>query len=373
VKRRRARAQLLGALAATALGVLGCGAPSEKRAPAASPTTTQARAPLRVRVAIAEPRAVGALRDLSGVTSAFRTATVASEVAGRVVARHVEPGDAAPAGAPLVTLDPVLFEIAVREAEANRVSRAADAANARLELSRATELHREGAVSEGRLDTLRFAAERAEGALALAEANLRRARRAQADSVVRAPFGGSVERVAVQLGEFVAPGAPVVTLADFERVRFVAGATAAEAAQLQAGGSVVVSLAGAEIAAEVQSVALLPDAVTGTYSVEIWLPNPDGALRAGMVGQLRRAVGIAETLAVPRAALLRQREGLALYVLGERDGAPSAALRPVRIGRQDSELVEIVEGVRAGERVVVEGLFALSDGSPVYVDGEEEN
>jgi RND family efflux transporter MFP subunit len=311
------------------------------------------------------------LAGVTGITRPFRSATAAAEVGARVVERHVEPGQDVDAGDPLVSLDDTHLSIAVDEARAALNSREVDLAEARRELTRGEELVSQGAISDGRHDNLRFAAQRARSARELAAATLRKAERAKADAVVRAPFAGTVERVDVQVGDVLAPGAPVAQIADFDRVRMVAGVTAAEAAELQPGITATVSipaLSGYRAAAPIHSVGQMADPKTGTYPVELWLDNAERRIREGMVGQLELPTPeSASSVIAPRAAILRK-GGLAVYVVEERDGQARAVARPVRTGRAQGDLIELLEGVDAGERVVVEGQFALVDGASVFVD-----
>ncbi len=351
----------------------GCDTPASgdpARDPIAAPAPV--RAAQRVRVAEVRRARVGGLSDVAGVTSAFRNATVAAEVAGRVVVRHVEPGVAVEEGQPLVTLDDTLPAIAVDEARATLKARQVDLAEAKSELERGEELRRERTISERQIDSLRFSVDRAESARSLAAAALRRAERSLADTVVRAPFSGTVEQIGVQVGDYLAPGAPVATVADFERVRLRAGVTASEAADLRPGMRARVTLTalgGRESSAEIHSVARTADPESGTYPVELWLDNADGRLRAGMVGQVDLAApDVSAAAVVPRAAVLRRDGRLAVFVVDGSGEELQARARAVRLGRQSDDRVEIVDGVRVGEQVVVDGLFALTDGAPVYVD-----
>jgi RND family efflux transporter MFP subunit len=369
VRSSRGRPALL-LLAASLL--LACGDPASSDVSAGT-REREVAAPAAQRVRVAEVRR-GSLQGLSGVTGItrpFRSATAAAEVGARVVERHVEPGVDVEAGDPLVSLDDTHLKIAVDEARAVLQAREVDLAEASRELTRGEELARQGAISDGRHDSLRFAAQRARSARDLAAATLRRAERARADAVVRAPFAGSVERVAVQVGDVLAPGTAVAEIADFGRVRMVAGVTAAEAAELRPGITASVSipaLGGYRTTAPIHSVGQMADPATGTYPVELWLDNAERRMREGMVGQLELPTPEGQTgVIAPRAAILRN-GGLAVYVVEVRDGRPRAVVRPVRAGRVQGELIELLEGVEPGERVVVDGQFALVDGAAVFVD-----
>jgi multidrug efflux pump subunit AcrA (membrane-fusion protein) len=129
------------------------------------------------------------------------------------------------------------------------------------------------------------------------------------------------------------------------------------------------ALGGVEVEAAIHSVGLLADTISGTYPVELWLDNSEGRLRGGMVGQLRLAAPEdAVGALVPRSALLRRGGSLSVFVVEGNGDALHARARSVRLGRQSGDFVEILAGPGVGERVVVDGLFALTDGAPVYID-----
>ena len=210
-------ARLFGAFLAVILAQVLTSGCAREEAPAeaadAAPAVIE-RTAQRIRVGEARHAAVGGLSGVAGITSAFRTASVAAEVSARVVERHVEPGEEVAEGDPLVTLDDTHLAIAVAEAQATLEAREIDVAEATRELARGDELAGKGVISEGRHDDLRFAGERARTSRDLASAALRRARRTFADTVVRAPFSGTVERIDAQVGDYLAPGVPVATVAE---------------------------------------------------------------------------------------------------------------------------------------------------------------
>ena len=372
IGRRDCLALVLGGCLLLALGCDGTQARADAEPVEAKPPT---RTALRVRVASAEPGSAAGLANVTGVTSAFRHATVSSEVAGRVVERHVEPGRRVAAGDPLVSLEATQLQIAVDEARASLAARRADLADAKRQRERGDVLRESDTMSERQHDSLRFGLDRSAAQVALARATLRRAEQSLEDAIVRAPFDGTVEEISVQVGDYLAPGTPVSTLVDFNRVRVRAGVTASEADTLRSGQRARLSipaLGGLERDVEVQSVGRLADAATGTYPVELWLDNEDGRVRAGMVAQVRFSAPEDEAtgLLVPRGALVRRSGELVVFVVEGQGEAQRAVKRSIRLGRQVGDRVEILAGIAAGDRVVIDGLFALSDGAAVVVDGD---
>lgn len=357
----------------------GCGGEMPSPAGAASVETgpasvaaAPARAAVRVRVVPVREGRVDGGGEVSGVVHAFRRATVAAEVEGRVVERRVEPGDRVEGGQDLLVLDATRLRLDVEEAKATLAAREVDLAQARSELARGEELRRESTISESQHEALGFEAKRAESRLALARVALRTAQRALDDATVRAPFAGSVEEIHVDVGDYVKAASPVAMLVDLSRARLRAGVTGSEASQLEAGGRASVvfeALGGAPVEGEVRSVGRVADATSGTYRVELWLDNPEGRLREGMVAQVLLIRGDDERYpVVPRSALLRRDGAMSLFVVEGEGVEAHAVARPVRVGRSSRQSVEILEGASVGEQVVVDGLFALRDGSPVLVE-----
>ena len=381
-------------VAASALALGGCG--GDGGAPAASSAVGQGSlnaalmAPVQVRVAAVRRQDLQQEAKVSGVVSAFRKATVAAEVAGRVVRRAVEPGSKVGAGQVLVALDAERARLAKEQAAANLGTRQINAKEAESELARGRDLFARKFISHDRLEDLNFAVQRAHSELTAAKAQLAAAERALADTLVKAPFDGIAEEMHVHVGDYLKVGVAVATVADFSRARVRAGVTAAEAELLAGvkaelaldalGGSAddqgrnlhigakaelaLDVLGGQRLVGAVNSVARISDPATGTYAVEIWVDGSQANLREGMVAtvHLPYAAGPSRP-AVPNSAVLRR--GGTLHVFVVEDG--NAWLRPVRAGRRNGTSVEVLEGLAEGEWVVIDGQFALRDGAPVEI------
>ncbi len=354
----------------TALLLLLCACSESDQDPAAKGATLAAlEGSVRVGVAPVERLVVLPPGEATGVVTAFRKATVSAEVAGRVLRRLVEPGIAVERGQVLVELDAQRAGLAVQQARAELQARTVRLAQAEQDLTRGLRLFERGAISQDTVDDFAFAVELAAADLQAAEAALATAKRGERDTRVLAPFSGTAEIVHVQVGDYVNPGSPVATLADFSKARVSAGVTGAEAGAITPGQSALVSfgsLGGVPVSGTVHSVGRIADPLSGTYAVEVWVEGGNAKkLREGMVGTLNVSMQTAEPqAAVPRAALFRQ--GGRMHVFAVRDGV--AELVAVSIGRGNQSHVEILAGLAPGDVVVVEGQFALRDGVPVQVN-----
>lgn len=334
--------------------------------------------PTRVRVrteAVRLGKLEGAERA-TGTIRAYHRATVTAETQGRVLARAVAPGAAVEEGGLLIELEASRQTLEVRRTEAALATAATVLEHAERELARGEQLLARSALSTQLHDDLKLAVDKARNDFALAEVARDTARRDLADTRIRAPFDGTVDALAVDVGDFVAAGTPVATLVDLSRVRIFGGVTAREAARLVPGtkaGIGVADLDGQSFEATLVSVARVAGELDGTYELELGMENP-GGLRDGMVVsiELRDTSGTPGLLA-PRAALLRRGGETEVFVVeGGAGGAVVARVRSVRTGRVEGEWVEILDGLAVGDDVIFDGHFALQDGANILIDGSPD-
>ena len=330
---------------------------------------------LRVRVDPVRLERLAAGNRVTGTVRAFHRATVTSETQGRVLSREVEPGARIESGSTIVRLEASRFELELRRAEASLSAARTVLAHAEREFARAERLVSRKAISTQQHDDLRNAADRARDEVALALVARDTARRNLEDTKIAAPFTGTVDSIAVNVGDFVAPGTPVATLVDLSRVRIFAGVTAREAARLEAGTTAQVSFAdlgGAIFAATLKSVGRVAMSGDGTYGLELWMDDVDGRMRDGLVAQIDLPdPDVTPRLIARRAALLRRDGQPEVFIVEGQGDAAVARRRPVRTGRSQGQWVEILEGLAEGDRVIWDGQFALADGTSVLIDGAE--
>lgn len=329
---------------------------------------------VRVRAVEAERGRLDDVGDATGIVEPFALARVAAETGGRVKVRKVDRGSAVEAGTLLVELDASRARIQVRQADATLAARQSDREQAERERGRSDQLRQRESVSAAAFDRTAHQATSAAAAEDIAKLGKVAAADALRDAKITAPFAGTIADFHVELGEFVGPGTPVVTLVDLTRVRLHVGVTAAEATDLRVGAQLEVQfseLGGRTLTGELHSVSPLADPRSGTYTAELWLDNPDGLLRQGMIGRVglrpTNPSGDAPTfepLLIPRAAVLRREGEFSVWVVAE----GHALARKLALGRADDRHVEVLDGLAPGDWVVIEGGFALREGAAVDVE-----
>ncbi len=325
---------------------------------------------VRVRTAPVDALSVGGNTVATGIVAAYRKATVAAEVGGRIVERLVEPGAQIEAGAILVRIDPDRLRLVLRQSEALAEARRVDVEHARHEYRRGENLFAKKVISQDTLDDLRFGQQRAQAQLQAALVEVASAERNLRDAGVASPFTGQIEQVHVQVGDFVGAGQPIATLTDFSRARVIAGVAGGDTNYLSAGETAEVAfddLGGLAIEAEITSVGRIKEQPSGTYPVELMISGEIARrLREGMVANVAWAPQAANVsnISMPAGALIRRAGKIGAYVVIDN----TAYLREIRVGKSDGRRVEVLSGLRRGDEVVIEGQFALRDGARVEVE-----
>lgn len=322
-------------------------------------------APARQATWTDEVTAVGTLVAVNGTD-------VTTEAGG--VVRHIafEPGEPVRAGQVLVNLNSSAELAQLRALEAQ--ARLAVAQRQRWQ-----ELGKSSLVSRAEVE------ERvSQAASAQAEVEAQRARIEQ--KTVRAPFSGILGIRRVNLGQYVNPGDPIVTLQSLDPIFLDFTLPEQHSATVREGLPVtatVDALAGRAFEGTITAVEPRVDPATRNFRVQATLRNPEGTLRPGAFARVRLGLGgERRVVVVPQTAVSFNPYGNSVYVLlpAPKPKQPQAAppgqpapqfivkQRFVRTGATRGDLVEITEGLKPGERVATSGLLKLRNDAAVVIN-----
>lgn len=295
--------------------------------------------------------AVGSLRAVQGVS-------VSSEVPGTVAAISFDSGQRVAPGDLLVQLDATAEEAELRSLEAQLQL-------ARLDYERAKGLLQSTAVSQAQLD-------RAKSVMDSLAAQADEQRATIAKKAIRAPFGGTLGIRQVSIGEFVSPGAELVTLQQLNPVYADFMLPERHLQALQTGQVVEVEAAafpGEVFVGTVTAISPKVEEKTRNVPLQATLANADGRLRPGMFARLNVLVGgMDPVLTLPRTAISFFPYGDSVFLI-ERQGEDRVVQRrQVTTGRIRDGRVEIVSGLEAGDEVVSVGQLKLRTGQRVEID-----
>jgi len=308
------------------------------------------------------------LGDLRGE----RQVRVVSSVPERIRVLHVQEGDTVAAGDPIVTLQSGLQSSSLQQASA--AMGAAEAARDQLsaDLERARGLAARGALPQQQIDTLEAQVRTANAQLDQSRAVRRTASQQRGRTVVRAPIAGTVALLQVELGDMVAPSAPICMVVQAERLNLRLRVTEQDYVRVREGMQVEVrppALPELVRMGVVRQISPVIDPLTRTATVEVALDNADGRLRPGMVAEaaivLERHSDV--VLAPSRALVLSSRTDshreANVFVFDPAAGL--ARRQAVVLGRRYGSMVAITSGLNGGEEVVVQGQHLLRDEAPV--------
>jgi membrane fusion protein (multidrug efflux system) len=289
-----------------------------------------------------------------GNLKARELVSVISEVDARIDHIGFTEGHAVAAGQTLFRMDDRKLAARVAETEARF-------ALATAELTRARRLLDNGSIAQQALDEALAAYQTSEATLALAREQL-------SDAVIIAPFAGAMTERRVSTGQFVTRGQYLVSLVQTDPLEVEFNLPERYLGQVGAGQTVSLSTAAwpdATFAGRIVFIAPQIDPASRTVLVKAELANPDGRLRPGMFGNLAWEFRVrARALVVPEAAIQFQQE-TTLAVVVNAEGR--ADFRTVQVGMRLAGQAEILSGLAAGERVVVEGFQKMGPGSRVQI------
>jgi RND family efflux transporter MFP subunit len=311
-----------------------------------------------LRAAVVELRDVDLTYSAEAVVEAVRQSTVSAQVAGRIVELRFDVGDSVKKGEVIARIDERAAAQALAASEAQVREAQAAAANARAQYDRTRELLAQKFVSRATLDKAEADYKQAQARLGAVLAGAGQAATERSFATIVAPYSGVVSARHVELGEMAVPGKALLTGFDPTTLRVVATVPQTQVAALQAAGRARIEVPSAGRWLDVKSLTVVPaaDPRTHTSRVRLELPGDARGVYPGVYARAHFVVGRATRLLVPREAVLRRSEVTAVYVLDEK-GAPR--LRQVRLGTAgDEHAVEVLAGLRAGERVALEPVKA---------------
>ena len=323
----------------------GCGQDPAAAADANEP------AALTVLTAPAETTDIRASYTTTSHLVADREAPIVARVGGDVVDILVEEGDYVEKGQLLARLDGQRLRLELRRAE-TEVSKAAG------ELRRMTLLHQRNLVSTAALDDMQYRVNELRAGF-----ELRRLEHGYTD--IRSTIAGVVSMRAIQPGTHVNIGQTLFNVADTSRLVATLAIPQAELARFDVGNPVTVTTdagPGASVHGSVARLSPTIDTATGTFRATVYLDNDAGTLAPGMLGRFDVAVALhRNAVVVPAGAVVREDQAAVVYTV--HDGA--AVRRRVRTGIEADGKVEILDGLSAGDSVVLEGQSRLRNGARV--------
>ena len=352
-----------GAASTAATSASGSGGASAPATPPGPPAP-----PISVTVVRAQQRDFEVQLDATGTVSALSSVELRPQVSSVIQKVHIREGDFVKAGQLLFTLDVRADDANVSKAKAQLEKDQATLSDAQRQLARSRDLLAQKFVSQGAVDTSQALVDAQAAAMVADRAAISAAAVAQGYGRITAPSAGRAGAVNVFVGSSVqANTTPLVTITQLDPVavsfnlpqRNVGDALAA----LKAGNVPVTLLLPQQPkprTGKLQFVDSAVDPSSGTVKVKAVFDNKDSALWPGAFVNVKMGVQtIKDAVVVPQATIVQNARGRAVFVV---DASGKAALKPIEL-LQSAGLDAVVSGVRAGEKIVLDGRQNVRPGS----------
>jgi membrane fusion protein (multidrug efflux system) len=312
----------------------------------------------------------------------FITANINAQVQGYIISRDYKEGSVVKKGDLLFQIDPRPFQATLDQAKGNLAIAQANYTKADADVKRAMNLFKQKVISDQERDTYINSASSTKANIQAAEAAVRTAEINLGYTKIIAPIDGIVGIATAHVGDLVGPGTgaltsisqvdPIKTTVNIgeqsftefitdhpdpdERERYLQGLQfdlfLADGTQYPHKG---------KFYAEDRNL----DPKTGSIRMELSFPNPGNRLRPGQFGKVRAVVKVAkDALVIPEQAVTELQGNRLVAVV---DSENKIAMRPVKMGERSGAMWQVIEGVKPGEKVVVQGLLKVRPGSPVTV------
>ena len=302
-----------------------------------------------------------------GTLNPFEEVTVSAEIEGVIRSVKVEEGSQVSKGMLLAAIDDSDYSLEVKRADAVFKQAEATLENTRLEFKRKDVLYKEELVTKQQYDDVTTRLSLAEAEVERAKASLSLARLKLSKTKITSPLACVIKEKRVSAGDFVRNGTPLFIIIQPNPLKLRFTVPEKDVGRLRVNQEVMLRVDGfaeAEFKGRVNIVFPNVEEKTRTLQVEALVPNNNGLLKPGLFAKvILYTAGERDTIVVPVTALLYEGEKVRVFVTeGDR-----AKERVVKLGSKYGEFMEIIEGVKTGEKVVFMGQQNLSEGAKVSI------
>lgn len=330
-------------------GIVALLASNKKKMTEEAASTIQSETGVSVSTVTVEEETYSLDFSASGTTQAVSELNFVSNVQGRVIAIYADNGKFVKKGEPLLKIESDLLESDYKASLAAYEAMLQD-------VQRFTNSNQAGGVTDQQLDNMKTQ-------LTAAESRLDRSRKMLEDAVVKSPMSGVINSRYVELGSLIAPNAPLFDIVNESQLKVIVGVPESKVKLLAKGQSVTLTNTaehGRTYTGRINYIGIKTDRGLN-YPVEVYLDR-DSSLRIGMYLKVQFADNAERTgVLVPRKAIVGSAKAANVYVVEN----GKAVRREVALGDMIGDKVEVIDGVSAGDQLIVAGIMNVADGAEV--------
>jgi RND family efflux transporter MFP subunit len=334
--------------------------------------------PVMVKVQAVEQGPVVRSLNYKGTVFPWKRANIQPDTSGRIHKIYKKQGDPVKKGDLLAELDTTTLDLRLKQAEAALDVAKAAHKDASMNLDRLKKLYQKAAISKLQLEKAELSLESAATQEKSAQATVNVIEHTLDYCYMRAPFDGIITSKNSEEGDVVNPmmamasSSSVLTLMHLETVKVVLDVPSEDIEKINIGQPCTIRASTLEdevFTGEVYSRNLAADTISKTFKVEIKIENPGLKIKAGVFAEVLIEISRKENcLILPLSALIEEKDTsfVVLYDKGQ------AKFKNVRAGEKNDRVFEVLEGLSAGQLVVIEGNYDLKEGAPITYKGANQ-
>jgi RND family efflux transporter MFP subunit len=312
---------------------------------------------------------------LTGDIEPWEFVNIMPDISGKVEKIYVEEGDIVKKGQILAELDTRSAKLLLEQAEAGLAVAKSNFNEASKNWERIKTLYEKGTVSPQQYEKAQLAYESTKAQLEHANSALNLANYQLDVSIMRAPFNGIITEKTLNENETINPMMPgskgVVTLMDLSNVKIHTSISEIKFKNVKLGliANVAVDAYPDKVfKGKIHKISPTADPLSRTFRIEIVVPNDNMLLRAGMFARIELTIQEQKgVIVIPVESFIKSSENVYVFVIDNN----VANKRNVKLGIEDGQKVQVIDGLKEGEKIVTIGKESLNDGSLVQIIGSE--
>jgi membrane fusion protein (multidrug efflux system) len=355
-------------VAVTALAGSGMALAKDKKSKS---VTAPIEKPVPVQIMKVEDRTLPQKVEAVGQIAPNRHLTITSQVPGIIAKYTAYQGDLVKHGQLLVQIDPLDYELALEEAQANLTAVQVQVYSATKAFERSKNLLPREVISQDNHEKAEAAYKAAMAQEARALVGVKVAEERLKKTKTYAPFSGVISMRYIETGQMIGAGAPLMNLVDLNQVRVKINLTEQDYIRIKRGDRAEVRVEAYPslmFAGRIDRIAVSSDPGTNTFAVEVLLDNPDQVLKAGFSVRVSLTTQpLTNVILIPQSAIIYRENGADVYVI---DGDQKAVKKSVILGVNIGDDIQVIDGLNPGDNLVIKGQNYLKTGARVVVKAE---
>ena len=331
-------------------------------------TAVEKETEITVSASEAQTRDIAKSATYSGVVRGQNEVYIIAKASARVTGIYANPGDLVSQGQTLITLDSSDFSASIRQAQAGQQMAEITLQNARENFDRIAQLYEAEAISQKDYDAAQNGVRSAEVAVEQASAGLAQVMTQVNNCTITAPINGILGSINLSLGDMASPASPAAVVSDTSRLEIEILVSESEVSFIVPGSEVDVKIRAVgdrTFKGTIANVAAVADQLKRNYAVKVSLDNPENVIKSGMFAEvIASTINKEGAICVPQSAIVPKGATTVVYVV---DAESRAREKQVTVGIENSTVVELTEGIKAGEKVITKGNTLVTEGTLVRV------